>query len=488
MRRILVAIIAAALVVLAAVLIIRTNRFQSRQLAVEPIPPLLLDTTAAAERLAGALRFRTISNQDSTQFDAAEFRRFQDYLRTSFPRLHARLGREITGGFSLLYEWRGSDTTLKPILLMAHQDVVPVEPGTEGRWTEPPFAARISGGFVWGRGAMDDKGNLMALLEAVERLVGGGAAPRRTIYLAFGHDEELGGTRGAARTAALLAGRHVQLEYVLDEGGAITTGLIAGVTAPVAVVGIAEKGYVSLELTAHAAGGHSSMPPAHTAVGMLSAAVARLEANKMPRAIRGATAAMLDYIGPEMPYSRRLALANQWLFGPVIRGSFGATPSGDAMLRTTTAPTIFQAGVKDNVLPSTARAVVNFRLLPGDSVATVLDHARRVVADSQVTVAVLGASATEPSPVSPTSSEDFAVVQRTIRQVAPGTVVTPWLVVGGTDAKHFAGLTPNVYRAGVGVIGPDDLKRVHGIDERVDMKDYARTIAFYVQLIRNSAF
>src|SRR5437667_417285 len=424
MRRILVAIIAAALVVLAAVLIIRTNRFQSRQLAVEPIPPLLLDTTAAAERLAGALRFRTISNQDSTQFDAAEFRRFQDYLRTSFPRLHARLGREITGGFSLLYEWRGSDTTLKPILLMAHQDVVPVEPGTEGRWTEPPFAGRISGGFVWGRGAMDDKGNLMALLEAVERLVGGGAAPRRTIYRAFGHDEELGGTRGAARTAALLAGRHVAL----------------------------------------------------------------LEAYKMPRAIRGATAAMLDYIGPEMPYSRRLALANQWLFRPVIRGSFGATPSGDAMLRTTTAPTIFQAGVKDNVLPSTARAVVNFRLLPGDSVATVLDHARRVVADTQVTVAVLGASATEPSPVSPTSSEDFAVVQRTIRQVAPGTVVTPWLVVGGTDAKHFAGLTSNVYRAGVGVIGPDDLKRVHGIDERVDVKDYARTIAFYVQLIRNSAF
>jgi len=488
MRRILVAIIAATLVALAAVLIIRTNRFHSRQLAVEPILPLPLDTAAAAERLAGALRFRTISNQDSTQFDAGEFRRFQDYLRTTFPKLHARLGREVTAGFSLLYEWRGSDTTLKPILLMAHQDVVPVEPGTEGRWTEPPFAGRIAGGFVWGRGAMDDKGNLMALLEAVERLVGAGEAPRRTIYLAFGHDEEVGGSRGAARTAASLAERHVQLEYVLDEGGGITTGLIAGVTAPVAVVGIAEKGYVSLELTAHAAGGHSSMPPAHTAVGILSAAVARLEANKLPQAIRGATAAMLDYIGPEMVYSRRLALANRWLFGPVVRASIGATPSGDAMLRTTTAPTILQAGVKENVLPSAARAVINFRLLPGDSVATVLDHVRRVVADTQVTVAVRGGFAAEPSPISPTSSEDFALVQRTIRQVAPGTVVTPWLVVGGTDARYFTRLTPNVYRAGVGTIGPDDLKRVHGIDERVGVTDYARTIAFYVQLIRNSAF
>src|SRR5438046_8401282 len=197
MRRLFVAIIAAALVVLAAVVIVRTSRFHSRQLAVEPVPPLPLDTAAAAARLAGALRFRTVASQDSTEVDAGEFRRFQDYLRTTFPKLHARLGREVTGGFSLLYEWRGSDSTLKPILLMAHQDVVPVEPGTEDRWTEPPFAGRISGGFVWGRGAMDDKGNLLALLEAVERLVGAGIAPRRTIYLAFGHDEEVGGRRGA---------------------------------------------------------------------------------------------------------------------------------------------------------------------------------------------------------------------------------------------------------------------------------------------------
>jgi carboxypeptidase PM20D1 len=264
--------------------------------------------------------------------------------------------------------------------------------------------------------------------------------------------------------------------------------LIAGVAAPVAVVGVAEKGYLSVELTAHAAGGHSSMPPVHTAAGILGAAVARLEARRMPRAIRGATAAMLDYLGPEMGYPRRLALANQWLFAPVVKSSIGATPAGDAMLRTTTAPTILQAGVKENVLPSTARAVINFRLLPGDSVATVLDHVRRVIADTQVTIAVRGGFAAEASPVSPTSSEDFAIVQRTIRQVAPGTVVTPWLVVGGTDARYFTRLTPNVYRAGAGTIGSDDLKRVHGIDERVGVTDYARTIAFYVQLIRNSAF
>jgi carboxypeptidase PM20D1 len=483
------AVVAVAIGVLlvVAVLLYRAARFTSRQVSAAPVAALALDTAGAAERLAGALRFRTISSDDSSAFDAAEFARFHEYLRSRFPRLHARLTREVTSGSSLLYEWRGTDTTLKAILLLAHQDVVPVETGTESRWTEPPFAGRIADGYVWGRGAMDDKGNLMAVLEAVERLVADGVTPRRTIYLAFGHDEEVGGSHGAARTAALLASRGVRLEYVLDEGGAITTGLVPGVSGSVALVGIAEKGYLSLELTVQAEGGHSSMPPPQTATGILSAAVARLEAHQMPRHIRGATAAMLDYIGPEMAFSRRLALSNRWLFGLLIERQFGATPSGNAMLRTTTAPTILAAGVKDNVLPSSARAVVNFRILPGDSIAGVLAHARAAIGDPRVTIRVLTGSANEPSPVSPTSSESFGLVQRTLSQVAPGVIVTPWLVVGGTDSRHFDALTPNVFRTGAMGLGPADLGRIHGTNERVAIADYARNIAFYIQLIRNSA-
>jgi carboxypeptidase PM20D1 len=481
------AVLGLLLLLLVAWMLHRATRFTSRQVAAAPAPPLALDTAAAAERLAGAIRFRTVSYQDSARFDGAEFARFHDYLRTRFPKLHARLKREITAGYSVLYEWAGTDTSLKPILLMAHQDVVPVEPGTENRWTEPPFAGRIAGGYVWGRGAMDDKGNLMAVLEAVERLVAEGVTPRRTVYLAFGHDEEVGGRHGAARTAALLAARHVQLEYVLDEGGAIATGLVPGIARPVALVGIAEKGYVSLELAVQAEGGHSSMPPPQTAVGILSAAVARLEAHQMPRHIRGATAAMLDFIGPEMAFSRRLIFANRWLLGGVIERRFGATPSGNAMLRTTTAPTILEAGVKDNVLPSTARAVVNFRILPGDSVAGVVAHAREAIADPRVKIAVLAGSVNEPSPVSPVGAESFHLLQQTIRQVAPEAVVTPWLVVGGTDSRLFTPLTPNVYRTGAMGLGPADLGRIHGIDERVAVADYARNIAFYVQLIRNTA-
>ena len=478
--------VALGLLLVGAAVLYRAARFTSRQMSVPPAEPFAFDTAGAATRLAGALTYRTISYQDSTRFDGAEFARFQDYLRRTFPKLHARLRREVTGGYSLLYEWRGADTALKPILLLAHQDVVPVEVGTESRWTEPPFAGRIADGYVWGRGALDDKGNLMAVLEAVERLVSDGWTPKQTIYLAFGHDEEVGGMHGAARTAALLTSRGVHLDYVLDEGGAIATRLVPGIASPVALVGIAEKGYLSLELTVEAEGGHSSMPPAQTATGILSAAVARLEAHQMPRHIRGATAAMLDYIGPEMAFSRRLALGNLWLFGGLVERQFGATPSGNAMLRTTTAPTILAAGVKDNVLPSSARAVVNFRILPGDSVAGVVAHARRAIDDPRVTIRTVNESANEPSPVSPVSSADFTLMQTTLRQVAPGVIVTPWLVVGGTDSRYFDGLTPDVYRTGALGLGAGDLSRIHGTNERVAIADYARNITFYVQLIRNS--
>src|SRR5437899_5136911 len=486
MKRI-VLVLLVVLVGLIAAVVTRTLGLHSRQAAVAPVAPEPLDSNALAQRLAGALRFKTISYQDSTQFEAREFDGFQRYLRESFPKLHAVLKLEKVNGYGLLYEWVGSDTGLAPVVLLAHQDVVPVEPGTEGKWTEPPFGGTIAGGYVWGRGALDDKGSVVGILEAVEHLISVGAKPRRTVYLAFGYDEEVGGRRGAARIAALLATRNVRPEFVLDEGGALATGLIAGVEAPVALIGIAEKGYVTVELTAQAEGGHSSMPPRATAVGIVAAGLTRLEARQMPRAIRGPTADMFDYLGPEMPFAPRLVMANRWLLGGILTSQFGRTPQGNALLRTTTAPTVLQAGVKENVLPSTARALVNFRILPGDSVATVLEHVRRVVDDPRLGVRALETTFSNPSPVTPVEAEPFQLLARTIRQVVPATVVTPWLVVGATDSRHYARLTPNVLRFVGATIGKDDLRRVHGTDERVGVRAYADAVPIYIQLLRNAA-
>ena len=487
MRKILGALLL-VLVVLAAVALERTFTFRSRQPQAAPVAVESLDTAALAQRLAGALRFKTVSYQDSSQFDAREFEGFQRYLRATFPRLHAALKLEKVNGYGLLYEWTGADPNLPPIVLLAHQDVVPVEPGTESRWTEPPFEGRIAGGYVWGRGALDDKGSLVGILEAVEHLVAAGAKPRRTVYLAFGYDEEVGGRRGAGRIADLLASRNVHPELVLDEGGALATGLVAGIAAPVALVGIAEKGYVTVRLTAQAEGGHSSMPPDETAVGILAAAIVRLEHQQMPRAIRGPTATMFDYLGPEMSFGPRLVMANRWLFGGILARQFGATPQGNAMLRTTTAPTVLQAGVKENVLPSSARALVNFRILPGDSVESVVEHVRQAVRDSRISVSPLEETKSNPSGVTSVGGEPFQLLARTIRQVIPGAVVTPWLVVGATDSRHYARLTPNVLRFMGTAITKDDLRRVHGTDERVGVQAYADAVRVYLQLLRNAAF
>jgi len=485
-KRVFLAVLAVVLV-LAVVALERALTFHSRQPRAAGVAPEPLDTAALATRLSGALRFKTVSYQDLSQFDAREFDGLQRYLRESFPRLHATLTLEKVNGYGLLYEWAGSDPSLAPVVLLAHQDVVPIEPGTEGKWTEPPFDGRVAGGYVWGRGALDDKGSLVGILEAVEHLVTAGAKPRRTVYFAFGYDEEVGGRRGAARMAAALASRNVHPLFVLDEGGALTTGLVPGIGGPVALVGIAEKGYVTIELTAHADGGHSSMPPERTAVGMLAAALTRLEHEQMPRAIRGPTAAMFDYLGPEMPFMPRLVMANRWLFGGLLAAQFGATPQGNAMVRTTTAPTVLQAGVKENVLPSTARALVNFRILPGDSVASVADHVRRVVHDAAIGVRVLEETVSNPSGVTSVNAEPFQVLARTIRQVIPGVVVTPWLVVGATDSRHYGALTPNVLRFVGAGIGQDDLHRVHGTDERVGVQAYADAVRIYIQLLKNVA-
>ena len=448
-----------------------------------PAPPLALDESAAARRLGEAVAIRTVSFSPALPPAAEEFRKLHAFLETSFPKAHAVLKREIVGGLSLLYTWPGRDAGAKPAMLMAHQDVVPIAPGTDGDWTVPPFSGEIRDGFVWGRGAWDDKGNLMAIMEAVELLVAQGFTPRQTLYLAFGHDEELGGRNGAAAIAQLLKSRGVQLDFVLDEGLVITEGVLKGLDRPVALIGVAEKGFLTLELTAAAEPGHSSMPPRQTAIGLLSAALLRLEAEEAPAELTPVTRAMLATIAPEMPGLTRVMMSNLWLFGPLVRRELEKSASSNAILRTTAALTVVQAGEKDNVLPARAQALVNYRMLPGDTGAAVTERARRVVG-SHIRVEPL-AGTTDASPVSPLTSVGYHAIERSIREVFPDTVVAPGLMVGGTDAKHMLALGDNVYRFTPVRARPQDLARFHGTNERVSVANYADMIRFFHRLIEN---
>jgi carboxypeptidase PM20D1 len=481
----LILTLAAIVLVLAAVVIVRTQLLTSAQEGVQPIQLPAIDKTAVAEHLSRAVQFKTISHQDPAQDDHEILAAFHDYLKQTFPNLHKTLTQESVADWSLLYTWKGSDPSLKPVLLMAHQDVVPVSPGTEDRWTEPPFSGVIADGFIWGRGSLDDKGNLLSIFEAIEMLVKEGFQPRRTLMVASGHDEEVGGT-GARQTAALLAARGVALEYVLDEGGSLVQGMVPGVGVPVALVGVAEKGYVSIELAVSGEGGHSSMPPPHTAIGELSRALYRLELHPMPARFAGLAQEMLTQLAPAAAMPFRAVYANTWLFGPLLVSQLARAPTSNAMIRTTTAEDIVQGGVKDNVLPTGARAVVNFRILPGDTVASVTEHVRETIDDPGVTLTV-PPDAHDPSLVSPTDTDDFRTLRQTIMQVFPeAAVVSPYLMLGATDSRSYQVVAQNIYRFSPVLATPADLERIHGTNERMSVDAYARSVAFFTQLIRNS--
>src|SRR5438093_1102666 len=355
------------IVILAGVLAFNTFTHGSRQLQVAAAPRAEVDAQASAKRLAEAIRFRTISSYEKPDQHAEALRGMRAHIEKSFPAFHAAAKREIVGRYSLLYTWAGSDPRAPPIAFLAHQDVVPVAPGTEKDWQQPPFDGVISDGFIWGRGAWDDKGNLYSMLEAAEAMAKAGFRPKRTIYFAFGHDEETAGTAGAKSIAALLASRGVRLDFVIDEGLLITEGIMKGLDRPAALIGVAEKGYATLVLNAQATPGHSSMPPRDTAIGMMSAALARLEDHRLPMQIRSTVAEMSDTLAPEMSGFNRVVLSNLWLFRPLLLREFEKSGPTEAMVRTTTALTIFNAGDKDNVLPGNAEATVNFRLIPGDT-------------------------------------------------------------------------------------------------------------------------
>jgi carboxypeptidase PM20D1 len=362
---------------------------------------------------------------------------------------------------------------------------VPVVPGTEGDWERPPFAGAADAEHVWGRGALDDKGSLVALSAAAEALLEDGFAPERTVVFAFGHDEEVLGS-GAEAAARLLAARGARPALVLDEGLTILRDALPGVAAPVALVAVAEKGYASFELVAEAEGGHSSLPRRESAISLLAAALGRLTREPLPARRDSPAFAMLDRVAPHASFGMRLVLANRWLFGGLLARQVGREPFGDALLRTTLAPTIVEGGVKENVIPPRARAVVNLRLLPGDTVADVTRELRRRIDDPRVALRALP-TPSEASPVSDDSGWGFAQIERALRAVRPEVVVAPGLMVGATDARHFAPISDQVFRFFPVELSRDDTARFHGTNERISKRNLEQAVRVYARLIESAA-
>lgn len=450
-----------------------------------------VDADAVADRMSAVIQHRTITvfgttGEPQPGADRASFERLRRTLAQLYPRAHAAMELEFIED-SLLYTWRGSEPDAAPVLFLAHTDVVPVEPGTEQDWTHPPFSGAVEDGFVWGRGAIDDKLGVVGLMEGVELLAAQGVQPRRTVLFAFGHDEETGGVHGAAALAAELERRGIRPWFAFDEGGAVIQDMLPGIAAPVALVGVAEKGYATLELSLQGEGGHSNMPPPQSTIVRLGQALARLESEGFSTEIVGGTSLMIDAITPHTPLSWRIVLANRWLFDPVIAVVLGSQQASNASVRTTTAVTRFDAGVADNVVASRARAIVNFRLLPGVSIDDVIAHVNDVIDDPAIAVKCAG-TCREATDQSETDGEAFALIRQVLLSVYPDAVVAPYLVIGGTDARYYQPLTEEgAFRFLPVQLTPTDRARMHGTDERIAVEDLRRAVQFYAVLIEQAA-
>ncbi|HEX4909305.1 MAG TPA: M20 family peptidase [Permianibacter sp.] len=485
--------VAVALLLIAA---INTALTPSRQPQVTAMDGAALSTPAqlqqAAARLAAAIRKTTVSSQTDPALNREQFLALHAQFEQDYPLLHQHLQREIIGDYSLLYRWPGQDEQAAAIVLMAHMDVVPIAPGTDEQWQVPPFAGVVQDGFVWGRGAWDDKGNLIAQLEAVEALLASGFVPKRTVYLVYGADEEVGGDRGAKAIATLLQQRGVRAEFVLDEGMLITDGMIAGLSAPAALIGVAEKGYLSVNVQLRTTPGHSSMPPTNGAgaIEQLLKILQRLQQQPFPARIEGVAREMFETLGPEMHGMSRLALTNLWLFEPLVKAQLAQAPGTNAMLRTTTAFTMINAGNKDNVLPGEANATINFRLLPGtrrdDVLAHVAQQANAVVDEQAYTLTALP-HGSEPSPVSATASRGYQWIARSLRELQPELLVAPGLMLGASDSRHFSVISEQIFRFSPIRAKPDDLARFHGSNERLSLADLELMLRFYRRLLEQAA-
>ena len=486
MQSSIIVIILALLLFLAAFVLIKTLLFSRKSTSANipfdyGVPRFKQDPQTLAEHLSSVIQIETISHEDPKEDKKANFKILQDQLAVFYPLAHKLLNKEVVDGFTLLYTWEGKNTSLDPVVFMAHQDVVPADEHTLDQWTYPPFSGKIAEGFIWGRGTMDIKCQLISVFEAVEFLIASKFKPERTIILTFSHNEEVLGT-GAKAVVDHLKAKGVHVEAVIDEGGSIYDGIIPGVKGLTASIGIAEKGYLSLKLIAHATGGHSSTPSRNTAIGILANAITRLENHRFPTDIR-MVKPMFQGLGAAASPIMQMAFANLWLFGGIITKILASKPETDATIRTTTAPTLFHSGVKDNVLPSFAEAVVNFRILPGQSIADVCEYVRFIIKDKRVTFEPMDQKAWEASPLSPVDHNAYLHITSVIDEIWPGTASAPFIMLGGTDSRNFCEISDCVYRFTPMVVTEEDLNRVHGVNERIGVQEFFKMADTIYRLI-----
>ncbi|MEV6851276.1 M20/M25/M40 family metallo-hydrolase [Actinoplanes sp. NPDC051411] len=439
-------------------------------------------TDAALDALRALVRIPTVSRRRAEDIEDGVFERFHAELRAHFPLLHDHLDLTRVGSDGLLFHWAGfSGEAGKPVVLMAHHDVVPVEPGDP--WQHDPFGAEVVDGYVWGRGTLDDKGPLVAACAAVESLLADGFTPARDVWLFSGCDEEVTGGSASAAVEELRR-RGVEPWFVLDEGGAVASGVLPGVEVPLAVVGVAEKGVTNIELRVEGRGGHASVPARLGPTARLARAVTRIDAIKHPAYVPDATVEFFRRLTPYAPAVLRPLAKQAGRLRPLLAAVLGRLgPESSSMTRTTAVATTLSGSPALNVVATTAVAGVNIRVMAGDRVDDVLTRMRRAIGDDHVTIEVVDRN--EPCPLSPIDDDAFRLLETTVGDVFPEAVTVPYIMMAATDSRYFTAICPRVYRYAPLRMSRDQRAAIHSYDERLGVKDFHDGVTWYRRLLQN---
>lgn len=465
------------------------------------------------EHLSQSVRFETISEDHHGMINVkredenfSEFLKFHQYLRKTFPRCFNELEVHYLGDdeLSLLMIWKGinyNNSTLdKPMLLTSHLDVVPAPKETHKEWIHPPFSGHVDDEFIWGRGTIDDKQGVLAILESIEGFLDndkyineegesiyGKYTLNHTIYIAFGHDEEVSGNHGAKHISQWFRDRNISISFMIDEGMTIVDGTV--IPFPTAIIGISEKGYVTSKLTVKSSGGHSSLSMEDTVIDILSEAVVKIKNNPMGKQF-DSDKPFFKFIQEILNNIEELPLSHYWseylkYFGWIIKLISGCDPLLEMSMKTSSASTIIKSGDKENVLPSEAYAMINHRITPGDSIESVIKHDIESINDVRVVVTYDHDDALEPAPISDISSKSYVMIKKTIQQVFPGIVVAPSVFLANSDTRHYWDIVDNIYRFCPTWMTPEDISRFHGLNERISINNYEKIILFYKNIIHN---
>ena len=457
--------------------IIRALRFKPQPRVEKTVEPVSFDKQKAVNDLQEMVKCKTISNNDFSLEDDAEFKKFEDKLTEMFPRVHAHCVKENVGRRGIMFHWKGKSAE-KATVLMSHFDVVEVD---ESGWEKAPFEGIIEGETLWGRGTLDTKSTLNGCLQAAEKLIGEGFVPNNDIYLCFAGDEEISGPSCPAIVDEF-ARRGINVQLVVDEGGAVVEKVFPGVSDRVAVIGIAEKGMLNLSYTVKSKGGHASAPPAHTPIGILSNACAKLESKPFKANFTAPTLALFDTLGRRSTFVYRLIFANMWLFKPVL-SLIGKMGGGEinALMRTTCAFTQMKGSNGRNVLPAQAEMLSNFRIMTGETIESTVEYVKSVINDDRVELNVV--SGNNPSVVSRTDCEEFEIVKAAVGDTFPDAVVTPYLMFACSDSQHYGRISDKVYRFSAQSMSADERRTIHGHNERITFKGVWECVEFYLRLI-----